>query len=531
EVLGEINKYGSFVSDAGGGAFLWEFSVTIPGMKEDQKADYYWYIMDYMNLLNADGYNVGRTNNDANLATVTATYKGSTFEVPCIQEATDSDMFAWDNAWTASADGIDYGQEFMLLCRCQCDEKNCQFWNGDCGEYWYDTGDGTHAQNGFCQCWTADESITFTFVYKTTDLSMIEQYGLLGYKLQNVAELYYKPIGSTLRAMVSDSQATVPIPNLFKKELTHDFDGYTAHYRVTVNESKIVLTDGSPLTIHDVMTSTLAYISGSLVITTEDANGNISTLRQGVDYTVSYDGTGDQTDELGNEVHVLDIVIQYPQPVMYILDYDTTLILPEQVTGGIKYNNSASITLWGDKITDPGIEKIHADINIAAKNYQVEIFKTCSLTNAPLVGATFGLYNEKGGLITTGVTDSDGKLLFQTNITEGIILREHVLYYLQELRPPTGYCLDDTQHWFCFCDKAGSYCEKCNTILKGTDAARIPFDQLGTTHIVNEPLHTELPSTGAAGTPIYILLGPVIILATFVYGFRLRRKCERRLRQ
>ena len=67
------------------------------------------------------------------------------------------------------------------------------------------------------------------------------------------------------------------IPGVFKKELTHDFNGYTANYKVTVNESKLALTNGTPLTIHDVMTDTLAYISGSLVITAEDANGNLIT--------------------------------------------------------------------------------------------------------------------------------------------------------------------------------------------------------------------------------------------------------------
>ena len=216
---------------------------------------------------------------------------------------------------------------------------------------------------------------------------------------------------------------------------------------------------------------------------------------------------------------------------MYILDYDTTLILPEQLTGGIKYNNSASITLWGDKITDPGVEKVHADINIASKSYMMEIYKTCSMTNLPLGGARFGLYNANGGLITTGITDSNGLLTFKTTISEGIILRDHELYYLQELMPPTGYCLDTTPYWFCFCDKSASYCEKCTELLAGTDAARIPSGDHGTAHLQNEPLNTILPSTGGTGTPIYILLGPVIILATFVYGFRLRRKCERRLRQ
>ena len=213
--------------------------------------------------------------------------------------------------------------------------------------------------------------------------------------------------GAVGGASVSRSEANVPIPGLFKKELTHDFDGYTANYKVTINEAKLVLTDGSPLKIHDVMTDTLAYISGSLVITAEDAAGNVTTLQQGVDYSVTYDGTGNQTDQNGKEVHVLDITILRPQPVMYTLDYDATLVLPKVVTGGIKYTNSATITLWGEDITDNTVEKVYADINIAAKSYKVEMFKTSAVTGEPLGGATFGLYNANGGLITTEVTDNN----------------------------------------------------------------------------------------------------------------------------
>ena len=94
---------------------------------------------------------------------------------------------------------------------------------------------------------------------------------------------------------------------------------------------------------------------------------------------------------------------------MYILDYDTTLILPEQITGGIRYSNSASISLWGGEVKDTGVEKVYADINIASKNFTVDMFKTCALTGKPLPGAKFGIYNAQGGLITSGVTDANGK--------------------------------------------------------------------------------------------------------------------------
>ncbi|MBR0447652.1 MAG: Cna B-type domain-containing protein [Clostridia bacterium] len=41
----------------------------------------------------------------------------------------------------------------------------------------------------------------------------------------------------------------------------------------------------------------------------------------------------------------------------------------------------------------------------------------------------------------------------------------------------------------------------------------------------------ELPATGGTGTYVYILCGLVLILGPFVYGFRLRRRCERRSKQ
>ena len=528
EVLGEVVKNGIFYTDAQSGAFLWELQVTIPGRKEGQKGEYHWYLMDYMYLLTGEGSNAGRVENDAHLAMVTATYNGTTIPVPRVQNATSEDLFAWDNGWSPSQDGITYGREISILSRCRCNEDNCQFWQNGCAEYWVQREDGTWTTNGFCQCWTTTENVVFTFVYKTQDISTVSVYGGLGYQLLNIAELYYKPNGGAEGAMVSSAQASVPIPGVFKKELTHDFNGYTANYKVTVNESKLALTNGTPLTIHDVMTDTLAYISGSLVITAEDVQGNITTLQQGIDYTVDYDGTGNQTDNKGNEVHVLDIVILHPQPVMYILDYDTTLLFPEHVTGGIKYTNAATITLWGDSITDNTVEKVYADINIAAKSYKVEMFKTSALTGEPLGGATFGLYNAQGGLITTAVTDQNGQLLFKTNIVEGIILREHVLYYMQELRAPAGYQLDDTKYWFCFCDETTATCATCMAVSTDTDVMRIPFEQIGKVHATNVLMNYDLPATGGSGIIPLLLVGVLLISIPLVYRFILRRKRERR---
>ena len=521
KIEAEITKHGSFVSDAAGGSFLWEFQATIPGRPEGQRAEYSWFIMDEMRLLNESGTAIGRVQNDSHLSTVTAIYNGTVIQVPRIQDATDQDLFAWDNAWTATENGISYNRTINLLSRCRCTTETCH-WTG-CGDYWFQNDDGSWATKGFCQCWTETQNMTFTFVYKTQDLDLISDYGALGYQVNNQAQLYYMP-DSNSSVRVDYDDATVTIPNLFEKQLTHDFNGYTAHYKITVNEAKLVLTNGSPLYIHDVMTDTLAYISGSLVITTENANGHRGVLQQGVDFTVTYDGTGDQKDAAGKKVHVLDIVILNPQPVMYILDYDTTLIMPEQITGGVKYSNSANITLWGEKVSDNAVEKVYADINIAAKSYTLDVFKTCAVTGKPLPGATFGLYNAQGGLITTCITDANGKLTFQTDITRGIVLREHEMYYLQEIQPPVAYQLDSSRHWLCFCGDLGDSCTECDKLLTDIEAIRIPFEEIGIIDITNYPANVELPATGGIGTPVYILCGLSFTIGPLVYGFSLRRR-------
>lgn len=534
EIHADIEKNGDFVSDASGGSFIWEFQALVPGIKEGQKAEYFWYIMDYMDVHDSGGSNIGYVTNDADHARVTATHNGTTIYVPQVQDATANDPFAWEPYWSMDhGDGIYYGHQLNLLCRCHCTAETCPFWNGySCGsEYWFEGDDGYWYTNGYCQCWTEPENTMFTFSYKTNDLSTIEAYGGFENWLRNRAELYNKvimPNGTINGALIANAQDSVPIPDLFSKKLTHDFDGYTANYNITINESKLVLTDGSPLTIHDTMTQTLAYIQGSLIITAEDANGNITTLQQGVDYTINYDGTGNETNENGESVHVLDIVILHPQPVKYVLNYDATLIIPPGTTQAIKYDNSAKITLWGQEITGTTVEKVFADINISAKNYTVQLFKMDTKTGAPLSGATFGLYNEHGGQITTKVSGVDGELNFQTNVIEGIILRDHVLYYVQELKAPDRYRLDEEPHWFCFCDTSDEHCDVCQEILADVDGLRIPHDTPTKMKISNELMGYILPATGSIGQLPLVLGGLGLMLISLVCGYAVRRKRERR---
>ena len=528
-VRGQIQKSGSFQADAGGGAFRWEIVAEIPGKQGNQKADF-WYITDYIYLFGSDGNQKGVVTNDADRAVVTAAWNDTTVEVPLLEEAEDTDPFAWHVSWDhLDGNGVAYGRTMDILCNCVCTEENCPWWTsaGCDSRPWLDGG----VRKNLCQCWNVEQDVTFTFLYETTDLSIIEDYGGMGNWLRNRAELNYKPQGNGQGFSVMDQFNDVTIPGLFKKELSPLIEDSIAHYTITVNEAKLSLTNGEQLYIRDEMSDTLAYISGSLIIRWEDANGNQGTLQQGTDYTVAYRTTNeDGTDIVVNnkKVHVLDIEILHPQPVKYVLDYDTAVIVPPGTTQAIKFTNSATITLWGKEITDSE-GKSHVDFTVSAKTYRVDLSKTDAATGTQrLSDAMFGLFNEQGGEIARDKTDENGQLYFRTDISKGIIPREHVLYYLQELQAPPGYRLDDTKYWFCFCNTAADTCAQCADITEELTAVRIPYGKIEPIHITNEIQNYDLPATGGPGIVPLTLVSLLFITVPLVYGALIRRRGRRK---
>ena len=527
QVNASINKRGNYISDAGGAKFLWELQVTIPGKRADVLTDRGWYIHDTMTISNGENLE-----NAIAQGTVTANYYGTTITVPHAYEATENDPYTWVVDWKDRA--VDDGHALisvLFLHRCECTEETCRDWSDGrcCSRYDEWNGPNYFLTQNHCRCWLETEDTTFTFSYETPAVDIITKHGNMGRDIVNWVTLNNITQGWNKWTTVTEGGAIVPIPSVLRKTVDPEVDDIV-HYNITINEAKQVLTDGSPLRIHDVMSDTLFFMSGSLVIQTEDANGNIGTLKKDVDYTVNFHGDGGDDDEghEGEHGHVLDIVILYPQPVKYILDYDTTFYVTEFVPGGIKYTNSATVTLWGEDITDTTTEKVHANVTIAASAYKVELKKTAADTGNELAGANFGLYNQQGGLITDGSTDEGGNLIFQTNVYKGIILREHIPYYIQERGAPPGYRLDNTQYWLCFCSKTSDSCDVCDTILAGTNGVRISSNHVQKIHVTNQRMSYTLPATGGTGTYLLVLVSVVFVSTPLVYISILRRKRERR---
>ncbi|MBR3753007.1 MAG: CHAP domain-containing protein, partial [Ruminiclostridium sp.] len=306
----EIVKEGVFRGDAENGSFVWDLNLTVPGRQPGNKGDYFWYLWDSMKIKD-DNDNEIYVHNDLDLAVVTATWNGQRYQVPKVEEATGNEPFAWRNSWSSDHnDGIYNGREIELLHRCDCTAESCPNWNEEgysCNSvYWYVRPESGWGPSDYCHCWTVEGETNFTFTYETDDPEILAQYGGTGSTIRNAATLQNKvkgPDGNWTGNEMDSADARVEIPGVFKKELTEEYDGHTAHYTITVNEAKLTLTeDGNTLTIVDTMTDTLAYISGSLVITTDDGNGVTETLVQDEDFTAVYD----------SDAHTLDIVLLNP---------------------------------------------------------------------------------------------------------------------------------------------------------------------------------------------------------------------------
>lgn len=528
EVDAAVYKNGTLITDASGAKILWEIKATIPKMgilAPGEKADYEWIISDSLVFAPQEGTSRFFEDNDLKVSSVTANYFGTVVNVPHYSKATENDPYAYETYYWDSVDKTSVGSSVCILMRCACTEENCPKWkDGHCEPWHY--WDGGEKVSAYCDCWTEIEDTTFTVVYETDVTEEIEQLGGKGYYAKNSAGVSNPNMNGAWTG------SWVLLPGIVEKT-DHEREGTIVKYSITVNEGKLNLTGDKPLIIHDEMTDTLAFMRGSLVIWSQDEQGNGVVLVEDVDYVYTYDGSGNNLDKNGNPVHILEIEIFHPQPVTYYLDYNTTLIMPKVDTPedleAVKYTNSATVYLWGGQASDSSTERIFPNINIASNAFTIFVHKLSAEDGVtPLKGAEFGLFNEQGGLIAKGTTGDDGKVYFQTDVKNGIVLREHKIYYVQELTAPPGYALDPVKYKFTFCNNADGTCNVFNDLKEEHDLTRVLSDTVGHIDVLNEPAYYNLPATGGSGTYPLIIASVTFIITPLLYMFIRRRKRERR---
>lgn len=511
--------------------FEWTLTVKIPAARQDQKFDYFWYLWDTLRVKEED---TTHHNNPLQDITVTAAIGDAEpitipkYNTPEAENA----QICWNDEWT-SDDG--YGQQIDFYTKCNCTEANCPTWTGsDCGD--------KKDHQGFCRCWSYAEDVTITVTYSTPAGDLSETYGGRGAELVNSVDLNNKQWDGTkfTSAKIDDASANVPIPGVFTKKLTGkpEDNGLIAAYTITVNEAMADFGSLQELTITDTMTPTLSLLPSSLKIQCEGADRTFELPAD--QYTVS--GVQEvETAEGKRKIFNITLHKEALGPYKYTLTYNASVSGNNDV--GLKYQNTASITLFGKEYTGKSTSFDVPSAAIGAKTYAATLLKRdADKTNRlGLNGAVFALYTYVDGKkdipmydYETGIhkdangIENPGIAQVETLPEEGVILHAHTLYYVKETKAPNGYKLDSTPHYFWFCDD-GENCEltakyepfNATCIYSGADPDRVDLV------ITNEPLLQghELPETGGYGTTPYTVGGALLLTgAGLLLLYKKRRK-------
>ncbi len=524
DIAGDIVKTGNYNAEKN--TFDWTITATIPGTKEEEQYNRGWDIYDEV-AIDADTW-VNYPFEEKNIVSVTATIGDKTYLVPeCANANSQSDPFCWSADVETREDKWKYGRIY-LYSLCKCTEATCPDWNTD--NHQCETN-----VDGYCSCWCRNDKVIITVQYSMNAADIIKDYGGKGYKVANYAGLEKsekQSNGKWEQETIDKDQPYLPIPGIFTKQVTDDnpeeFNNYTMEFEITVNEAMMDLSTAGPITIEDTMSQTLIFMKSTLIIKATDAQGNekILSLDDG-DYTVSYD----------SKEHKVTILLQEKAlgPYMYTLTYRASVYI-EAGTSASTYSNTASVKIFSynytAKIDDTQIPNAIA----SGETYSMNVKKVdADDMNKGLSGAEFGLYSADDTLIASGLmTDEDGFLTISTDVPKGILFYTHTLYYIRELKAPTGYQLDDTKYYFWFCNNKDTIaCSKSSEFgLPPWEAKCIYTYQTEPTvdciQILNKPIPDvyELPETGGSGTTMLYIGASVIMIsaAAILYKKNKRRK-------
>lgn len=470
------------------GQLEWTIVARIPGYNG---GDYHsWYFMDSSSVRTPD----------LSKASVSITHGNQTETVPIVgtAEAEDSEIACY---W----DETEVRNPKLWLVSKRTSHENC-------------TGGSTAGlPDQWCTDWCLEESSVVTIQY-VDDKWDIEKPDSM---LRNTVDLYKD---SSWAAGAEDS---VKGYEMIKKEEAAD-----GQFTITLNPEKTDLSSESRgVIIRDQMTENLYYQRGTISIVTEDDDGVQQTLSYGTDYSVV----------VSDDLHHLEINILYPGKYMYTITYN--VLIKAEAESEENYVNTAEVDVLGHRFET---SKNGSMAYSSAEEYVVSMQKTEKETGEYVSGAEYGLYSSSGELLDSKITDENGRITFEGNPAEGVMLLSGHLYYLQEITAPEHYELSDIRYWFYYDNSTEAEIESMLTIAEGVGMYRPDKDKLeivsnhGFTdkviegslqpaeliQVQDELIRYELPETGSTGTRMYTIAG--LLLTGSAVTALYREKCKKR---
>lgn len=504
EKSGEINSNGNLE---------WRVTVRLPGWQGSGNNYHHWYLMDSLS-----GF--GSEITDGN---VKITYGGQTYILHSTANADPDDKIAYYIP-SDSTQSISYLYFVSRKSSHSCSESES------------DRPDGL--PEDWCTDWVLTEDAVVNIKY--TDLSFV--YGNGNWpsnevrleRLENeegnqdsaycILE-FPKPVS---KESLEDGTFLITVNPKKVEEVIND-DGRN------VSEGIIDLSGNGPIVIRDKMSSGMVYRLGSMAITAVDEEGVEQILIQGQDYQLEISEEDDG--------QVMEITLLHPGKYEYRITYG---VLLESGQTGDSYKNTATVEIFGKEFTAEDSKQFFTS---TAEEYVLSIHKTDQDDPERVVpGAAYGIFSSQGELLSTVVTDENGDAQFTGKPSEGFILSDNMLYYLEETAAPEGYQVSGTRYWFYYSSSDKEIVDslidtaRFEGFYRDSDVLADPIPNRGYTDTpvsgsdtgsVAEPIQVqdqriwyELPETGSTGTRMYTIAG--LLLTGSAVTALYREKCKKR---